>query len=73
VEVPPNTTATIRLPEAAGQLVTEGGINLRDVESVTSVAQEEGAVLLEVGSGRYEFVYDSPALQERVELGRGED
>jgi alpha-L-rhamnosidase len=55
VEVPPNTTATVRLPGAKQAAVTEGGRPLAVGNGVTAVRQEDGAVVVEVGSGAYRF------------------
>lgn len=54
VEVPANTTATVRLPGARVEDVLEGGKALR---TNSNVRQGDGAVLADIGSGKYEFVY----------------
>ncbi|WP_459190755.1 family 78 glycoside hydrolase catalytic domain [Halosimplex sp. J119] len=57
VTVPWNGTATVRLPEAADAEVTESGAALSvDVDGVRSVGREAGVVVVEVGSGEYEFL-----------------
>jgi alpha-L-rhamnosidase len=54
VEVPANTTATIELPNAALESVTEGGKQL----PVGFKARQDGhLVVLSIGSGRYSFSY----------------
>ena len=63
IEVPPNSAATVRLPQAAGADVTEGGLALGDVEGVERSMLDGTDILVEVGSGRYSFVYASPALK----------
>ncbi len=55
VVVPPNTTATVRLPGATAEDVTEGGVPASGAEGVSEVAQSEDATTLRVGSGRYAF------------------
>jgi alpha-L-rhamnosidase len=57
VEVPPNTTATVRLPGTRLGEVSEGG-KLLDGRSDISGAHEDGNfVILDVGSGAYVFEY----------------
>lgn len=50
VVIPPNTTANIRLPDAAGKSVTING-------SILSAQTEHKDVILEKGSGKYVFSY----------------
>jgi alpha-L-rhamnosidase len=57
VEVPPNTTATIRLPKAKLNGVKENGESLNDSEGITDIRQDTDAVVMLVGSGRYSFEY----------------
>jgi len=45
--IPPNTTATIRLP----------GADLQDIPDDYKITQDEQGVLVEVGSGSYTFEY----------------
>jgi alpha-L-rhamnosidase len=61
VVVPPNTRATVRLPHALLDAVTESGIPLDRAQGVDSPRQENDAVFLEVGSGEYRFAYDTNA------------
>ncbi len=56
-EVPPNTTATIRLPKANLADVKESGKSLQNSESITDIHQDGTAVVMRVGSGRYSFEY----------------
>jgi alpha-L-rhamnosidase len=55
VAVPPNTTATVHLPEATAGTVTEGGLPAGEAPGVRTLAQGEGETVVEVGSGRYAF------------------
>ena len=48
-EIPANTTATIYIPVAGGDGVTENG------QPVQVVGNEKGYVIVKVGSGKYEF------------------
>jgi alpha-L-rhamnosidase len=57
VEVPPNTRATVRLPRAQLASVTESGKALTQGNGITAVRQEEGVVVVEIGSGEYRFAY----------------
>lgn len=58
--IPWNTSATVRLPVAADATVTESGTTLEGstdepLSGVRTIDRENGAVILEVGSGTYEF------------------
>lgn len=57
VEVPANTTATVRLPGAHLRDVRENGKTLESSAGVSNARQEQDAVLLDAGSGVYEIVY----------------
>jgi len=52
VEIPANTRGTVRLPKAPVGKVTEGGKPLTDAG-----IQDGGDVVVEIGSGKYVFVY----------------
>jgi len=56
IEVPANTTATVRLPKAKLEEVGEGGKPLGGRADISGARQAGNAVVLEVGSGKYEFV-----------------
>jgi alpha-L-rhamnosidase len=55
VNVPPNVKATVRLPDSRVGLVTETGRSLAVGNGITGVRQDKDAVIVEVGSGRYQF------------------
>lgn len=58
VTVPPNTSAEIRLPGAAGSdVVAESGQPLESSAGLTLVKAGDG-VIVEAGSGTYKFAYD---------------
>jgi alpha-L-rhamnosidase len=57
VEIPPNTRATVRLPKAQLANVKESGQSLVNGNGVKGARQEGNAVLVEVGSGTYRFIY----------------
>ena len=55
IEVPPNTTATVRLPKAKLELVTENQKPLANRADIFNARQVDDGVLLDVGSGQYVF------------------
>jgi alpha-L-rhamnosidase len=57
VTVPPNTTASIILPGAPADLVTESGSPLSKAEGILSFSQSGESAVLETGSGSYSFEY----------------
>jgi alpha-L-rhamnosidase len=67
--VPANTRATVHLPGAELAEVREGRSALTSALGVTRAVQSGDTVLVEVGSGTYEFTYDAPALAARVRGG----
>ena len=54
--VPANTTATLYLPTASADSVTEGGEPATETEGVQSVRYTDGKAVYELGSGSYKFV-----------------
>ena len=65
VRVPPNTRATVRLPNATLAQVTEGARAVGTAAGVTSALQDGKAVIVEVGSGEYVFSYPVRAAESR--------
>jgi alpha-L-rhamnosidase len=57
VEVPANTRATVTLPEAGLDRVTESGTRLAEGDGIVAIRQAGESVVAEVGSGRYRFAY----------------
>lgn len=57
VEVPANTTATVRLPAARLDQVTESGMPLSQAKGILATSQTEQTAVLRIGSGQYAFVY----------------
>ena len=55
IQVPPNTTATVRLPKTRLPEVTEGQKPLTNRADISSARQVGDAVLVDVGSGQYVF------------------
>jgi alpha-L-rhamnosidase len=64
IEVPPNTTATVRLPKAKLEKVTEGGKPLEGRADIPGAWQVEDAVVLEVGSGSYVFESERQGVKD---------
>jgi alpha-L-rhamnosidase len=57
VEIPPNTTAAVKLSSAGLADITEGGKPLGDAEGIAKTRQEGDTVVIHIGSGRYLFRY----------------
>ncbi|MGB8476566.1 MAG: glycoside hydrolase family 78 protein [Candidatus Acidiferrum sp.] len=55
IEVPANTTATVRLPNAKLENVSEGGKPLAGRTDILQARQAGDGVMLDVGSGKYVF------------------
>lgn len=55
IEIPPNTTASVNLPNTSLDTVTEGGKKLLEAKNIISYIQNNKNVLVRVGSGPYEF------------------
>jgi alpha-L-rhamnosidase len=61
-QVPPNTYATVRLPRANLSDVRESGVSVSSARGVHRAAQAQDDVLVEIGSGKFEFAYRTPDL-----------
>jgi alpha-L-rhamnosidase len=57
ITIPVNTTATVHLPRAKIDEISENNQPLRNAEGVSKISHDIGKVTLEVGSGSYEFRY----------------
>jgi alpha-L-rhamnosidase len=57
IEVPVNTAATVQLPGAKLENLTESGKALGKVKGISASEQKEKMVELKIGSGSYEFSY----------------
>ena len=55
VTIPANTDGIIRLPAQSVEAITEQGQALDQVDGIHEIRQEEKAVILTIGSGRYHF------------------
>lgn len=55
VEIPANMVALVYVPSARGEDVRESGRSLEAAEGVRFIRQEQGATVLEAGSGTYMF------------------
>lgn len=60
IAVPPNTTATVCVPAAGLEMVTEGRGTALKARGVKSFRYENGAAVFEVESGTYHFVSSIP-------------
>jgi len=56
VQIPANTTATIFIPAAEGKIITEGGKELSSATGIKVKVKEDGYIVVETGSGLYQFV-----------------
>lgn len=63
VEVPANTTATIYVPAASADAVTESGAHLASAKGMQLAGTEDGYVVVKVPSGTYHFVAARPAME----------
>lgn len=57
VTIPPNTRATVTLPEAAGKTVTEGETPLKNLKTLGDPHPVQEDIRLTLGSGTYHFSY----------------
>lgn len=57
VTIPPNTTATIILPDAQLDQMTESGKPIKKATGIINYVQEENAAKIQARSGRYLFDY----------------
>jgi alpha-L-rhamnosidase len=55
VVVPPNTTATVRMPGARSDAVREGRVSATKAEGVKSHRDAQGGAVFEIESGEYRF------------------
>ena len=62
VEIPVNTSATVRLPGCDGTGVSEGAVPAATAPGVQFLGTESGAALYAVGSGSYAFTW-TPGLE----------
>jgi alpha-L-rhamnosidase len=57
VQIPANTTATLALPQAASANITEHGIDIGKLKTITSSNKDGNDLKIKVGSGSYQFEY----------------
>jgi alpha-L-rhamnosidase len=57
VEVPPNSSATVHLPSAKLEEVTESGIQASAAAGITRSVQQGATAIVDIGSGKYSFSY----------------
>jgi alpha-L-rhamnosidase len=63
--VPPNTTATVALPAASMDAITERGVPLTDVAGVSDVEVRHDRVACTAGAGEYTFVVAGQEMRRR--------
>jgi alpha-L-rhamnosidase len=61
VEIPANTRATVRLPQAQLASVTESGHAIGNGNGITATKQDGQTAVIEIGSGTYRFAYPAQA------------
>lgn len=66
VEVPANTHATVRLPHAQLAEVMESGHRLSEAAGVRAARQDSDSVLVEIGSGQYQFAVNQTEVKTAV-------
>jgi alpha-L-rhamnosidase len=57
VEAPPNTTATVQLPAAKQDQVSEGGRPISTGAGIHDITSGAGVLVVHIGSGKYVFEY----------------
>ena len=55
VTIPPNTTATLYIPCASLEDITESGVPLSEAAGLSLMGQRSGRTVVRAGSGRYSF------------------
>lgn len=55
VEIPVGSHATVYIPVLPGKTVKESGSDIRHAQGVRYIGEKEGYIVVEVGSGKYEF------------------
>jgi len=58
VDIPANTRATIYLPAANADSISESGKKLSEVKGIKIDEAKDGYVEVETGSGEYHFIID---------------
>ena len=57
ITIPPNTRATVVLPNAAGKAVTESGVLISGLRDISNLTTQQSAIKFNIGSGTYSFEY----------------
>jgi len=55
ITIPANTTARVYIPAKTVKAVTENGKNISETKSISFLDEKDGYVIINVGSGNYEF------------------
>jgi alpha-L-rhamnosidase len=56
ISIPANTTATAYIPAVNKDAISENGVPVSETEGVKFLRMENGNAVLEIGSGKYEFI-----------------
>ena len=56
IEVPPNTKADVYIPSSSADMITESGKPIIANKEMKQLGEDTGMVILQVGSGRHEFL-----------------
>jgi alpha-L-rhamnosidase len=56
ISIPANTTATAYIPAISKDAISESGFPVSKTEGVKFLRMENGSAVLEIGSGKYEFI-----------------
>ena len=69
ITVPPNTTATVRVPNAKLEDLREGGQPISNRPEFSAAHQDQNAAVLNVGSGTYTFESPYPTQTNGTKAG----
>lgn len=60
IAIPANTTAHVYIPAKGVRFITEQGKQIADHSDIKIIGEENGRVLIELGSGKYQFLSTLP-------------
>jgi alpha-L-rhamnosidase len=61
ITIPANTTATAYIPAVNKDAISESGVPVSETEGVKFLRMENGCAVLQIGSGKYEFIINRNA------------
>lgn len=62
INIPANTAASIYMMGADSNTIMESGIPVKHAEGITNVYENKQGIIVEVGSGNYNFIYNRKAM-----------